>query len=667
MCVQRGRVIGSLSEWLRRKIRNLLGSARAGSNPAAVAINFFISPQVVAHRCSVSIFFFFGRFFFSVCDVRDGPFSKFRSLHRGLSSNNQSHIFAMELAIHQDDAQVLLVERNKLHEPEIEKYRVAGQISQTCLQYLIELVRDSYHLGKTPQPYTCQELCILGDSYLKTALDNVYKNGAVRERGIAMPVTIELNDIVSGFAPELDDSANYVFSAGDIVTFTLGAQIDGYTANVAHTIVVYPPGDAKPVGPLLGAKADSICASHIATETVVSMLGTVLSPEKLPQSLVNVCNNGNQVNGELIRKVVDSIAKSYNCVVVPGLKVRRVRRFLAGQAEGIVAERDFKGVVWSESDQETALLSRSSHSQDLIVSDSAKSTGLKAAGNGAVPTDDFYITAGEVYNIDIKMAPLSDFEEVGVVTLETIDEFTGANHKKDAFNTKPTIYIRDVIIKHALKLKTSRHLLGQIDKQSVFPFKLSHMSNSFPLNIKETDQRALQVQIESITKEVKSNRLGLAELNNRHLVKPKPIQVARFVPLELILVANNESGSMGVDLDRPLLPGMELSLPKLGISLLKLKALLKKSKPVAVSRESTTVVLIEDGVIPHGRAEVLRLTGGSKNFTPSWVHSNYNLNGCAYAQAITDLDSLVKDKKFGIKVRECQPFKMAEKESMQLD
>ena len=30
-------VSGNLAEWLRRKIRNLLGSARAGSNPAVVA------------------------------------------------------------------------------------------------------------------------------------------------------------------------------------------------------------------------------------------------------------------------------------------------------------------------------------------------------------------------------------------------------------------------------------------------------------------------------------------------------------------------------------------------------------------------------------------------------------------------------------------------------
>ena len=30
------KIYGNLAEWLRRKIRNLLGSARAGSNPAVV-------------------------------------------------------------------------------------------------------------------------------------------------------------------------------------------------------------------------------------------------------------------------------------------------------------------------------------------------------------------------------------------------------------------------------------------------------------------------------------------------------------------------------------------------------------------------------------------------------------------------------------------------------
>lgn len=37
---RKGIVVDNLAEWLRRKIRNLLGSARAGSNPAVVVIFF---------------------------------------------------------------------------------------------------------------------------------------------------------------------------------------------------------------------------------------------------------------------------------------------------------------------------------------------------------------------------------------------------------------------------------------------------------------------------------------------------------------------------------------------------------------------------------------------------------------------------------------------------
>ncbi len=38
---------GSLSEWLRRQTRNLLGFARTGSNPVAVEINFRLSGIMV--------------------------------------------------------------------------------------------------------------------------------------------------------------------------------------------------------------------------------------------------------------------------------------------------------------------------------------------------------------------------------------------------------------------------------------------------------------------------------------------------------------------------------------------------------------------------------------------------------------------------------------------
>ncbi|EHN07502.1 hypothetical protein VIN7_1257 [Saccharomyces cerevisiae x Saccharomyces kudriavzevii VIN7] len=38
---------GNLAEWLRRKIRNLLGFARAGSSPAVVVIFLFFSISLV--------------------------------------------------------------------------------------------------------------------------------------------------------------------------------------------------------------------------------------------------------------------------------------------------------------------------------------------------------------------------------------------------------------------------------------------------------------------------------------------------------------------------------------------------------------------------------------------------------------------------------------------
>lgn len=569
----------------------------------------------------------------------------------------------MQLAVHQDDADILLKERNQLDQAILDKYRTAGQITQTGLKYIISLINDSYHLGKVSQPYTCQELCVLGDSYLLKLLSKVYNNG-VREKGISTPVSFELNDITSGFSPELDDDAKFIFKAGDIVTISFGVHIDGYTANVSHTVVIYPPGvqgdnGIGPEGPLLGAKADAICASHIATETIVALLGLALAPEKLPEQL----KYGNQISGKQIRALVDSVAESFNCVVIPGSKVRRIRRFLAGQAEGIVAETDFKGVVWDESSQESNLLNKSNEitKKELVLHDS--SLPKPASKNSAIPSDEFVVVPGEVYQIDIKMASLSDFNEVGIVTLEEVDQFTGKNNKSE-FNTKSTIHIRDFAINHQLKLKTSRRLLGQVDKEfSVYPFKLSYTSSNFPIDANED----LGNQVEAITKDLKSNRLGLAELANRHLINSRPIQTAKFIPLEKILNAANPTGKHGIDANKPVLPGMELPLPNLGISSLKLKSLLKFGKPIAVARELTAVV------INNIDQDVIRLTGGSKTSAPSWVHSNFKLSG-EYLDSINQLVQLTQDKRFGIQIRECQPFKNVNSattaktsETMQLD
>lgn len=546
----------------------------------------------------------------------------------------------MALQISPKDTDLLLKKKNVLSADVLDKYRYAGEITQTCLSYLISLINDSYHLGKH-EPYSAAELCLLGDSFIQTLVNSKYKK--VIEKGIAQPVTLDVNDMIVGYSPELTDESNLTFQPGDIVTINLGCQIDGYTSNLAHTIVIYPSGLTAPTGPLLGGPADAVCASYLATETVVSLLACALSPEKIPNSLLSD-NSNRHITGSMIRKVVDTIAQSFNCAIVPTSKVRRIRRFLAGQAEGVVAERDFKGVVWSEIDQESDLLKRSnfqdgsasasSGNTDLSIIDQTKGRSDIQNPDKAIPTDDFVVSAGEVYTVDIKMAPI-DKQEPGLVTVDSGDgRDRGAKH---------SIFIRDVSMSEQLKLRNSRRLLSLVDKeQSVYPFKLAYVSESFPLDSKKD----LAEQLAKIEKDVKIFRFGLTECTNKQLFVPKAVLSCKFIPLREVLKVPTSTGINGFDASNPALPGMELPLPKLGLTALKLKTLLKHGRPVTVSRFLSTVALSPD-------AGCVRLSGGNKTFTPSWVHSDYQLQG-PVAAAVGELAALVQDERFGLKIDECR-------------
>ncbi|CAN3369315.1 probable metalloprotease Arx1p [Diutina catenulata] len=533
----------------------------------------------------------------------------------------------MQVAVHQDDADVLLHTKNVLDAHVLEKYRMAGQIAQTALVYAGQLIAS-------PQRPTIPELCVLTDSYIARLLAKGFKS--VREKGIAHPTSVEVNEMVSGFAPEITDAqaASYVLSVGDVVKVSLGVHIDGYTANVCHTFVIYPEGEKAP---LVGPKADAVCAAHIATETLVAYLGLAVSPEKMPASMR--ANGSTAITGEQIRSVVDAIAQAYNCVVVPGSKVRRVRRFLAGQAEGIVAEREFKGVVWDESSQEKQLLAQAAGT--AVVKHAAPS---KTAQSTAIPTDDFVIEAGEVYQIDIRMAGARETGTPGIVTLQEIDHFSGKNGRNE-FNCKPSVFVRDFAMTHALRLQSARKLLAQVDKRfSVYPFKLSYCSSAFPLAHDNADA------IAQFTKDVTALKLGLAEVHNRHLVQARPVQVAKFIPLKTVVDAANATGRHGFDAAKPVLPGMEIPLPQLGMSSLKLKGLHKHGQAIAVARESATVVLNSvDG-------EVFRLTGGSTT-APSFVHSEYEMPA-ELAGPLAELSALAQDQKYGLNVKECKHYRV---------
>lgn len=556
----------------------------------------------------------------------------------------------MALQISPKDTDLLLKQKNVLSRDVLDKYSYAGQITQTCLQYIINLINESYHLGNH-EPYTAAELCLLGDSFMQTLINGRFKK--VTEKGIAQPITLDVNNLVMGYSPDLnnvnnDETSNLTFKVGDIVTINLGCHIDGYTSNLAHTIVIYPKG-LTPPGPLLGQSADALCASYLATETITTLLAASLTPEKIPNSLFSNNNTTTkQITGTIIRNIVNSIADSFNCVVVPTSKIRRIRRFLAGQAEGVVEERDFKGVVWSEMDQETSLLNQSkslsTETQLAIIDEKTGRNNKIENPDNTIPTDDFVILPGEVYMIDIKMAPKNK-EEPGIFTLESLD---GHKVNKEDFNPKHSIFIRDVSISEQLKLRNSRRLLSLVDKkQSVYPFKLSYVSEHFPLN----PELNLIEQLNLIEKDIKVFRFGLAECINKQLFVNKAIVGCKFIPLKEILKLPTSTGVNGYDANNPTLPGLELPLPKLGITSLKLKTLLKYGKPVNVSRFVSTIALSQE-------SGAIRLTGGNATFKPSWVHSEYQLQN-ELATFVNELSALTQDERFGIKITECGVLDLA--------
>lgn len=81
-------------------------------------------------------------------------------------------------------------------------------------------------------------LCQAVDEFINVELTKVYNGKKTKkvERGIAFPTCISVNNIVGHHSPLKDDS--FALQAGDVAKIICGAQIDGFAANTAHTVVV---------------------------------------------------------------------------------------------------------------------------------------------------------------------------------------------------------------------------------------------------------------------------------------------------------------------------------------------------------------------------------------------------------------------------------------------
>jgi len=141
---------------------------------------------------------------------------------------------------------------NFIEKPAIlDKYKAAAQITNAALQKVISLCKVGADIHKV-----CQE----GDAFIEDELKKIFNNKKSKkiERGIAFPTCISVNHICGHFSPMADESA--VLKEGDVAKVDLGAHLDGFIAQAAHTIVVTADGAAK----VSGKAADVVLAAHNA-------------------------------------------------------------------------------------------------------------------------------------------------------------------------------------------------------------------------------------------------------------------------------------------------------------------------------------------------------------------------------------------------------------------
>lgn len=141
---------------------------------------------------------------------------------------------------------------NFIEKPAIlDKYKAAAQITNAALVKVLSLCKVGADIHKV-----CQE----GDAFIEDELKKIFNNKKSKkiERGIAFPTSISVNQICGHFSPMADESA--VLKEGDVAKVDLGAHLDGFIAQAAHTIVVTADGAAK----VSGKAADVVLAAHNA-------------------------------------------------------------------------------------------------------------------------------------------------------------------------------------------------------------------------------------------------------------------------------------------------------------------------------------------------------------------------------------------------------------------
>ncbi|CAD7926234.1 unnamed protein product [Amoebophrya sp. A120] len=228
-------------------------------------------------------------------------------------------------------------EQFTLENPDVcTKYRTAADIANKALQVV---------LGACKEGVEVFDLCRLGDDTILEETGKVYnkkvkkteeaeekdsKNkkqdaGKKMEKGIGFPTCVSVNEIAGHMSPLKGESKP--LRSGDIVKVDLGVQIDGFIAQVAHTILL-PPGEGdspsqkgqlNEAGKVADRRADVVQAAYTAAEAAVRMM--------------QVGNKNTQVT-----QVIQKSADEFKCQPVAGVLSHLLKRHVIDDEKTILGK-----------------------------------------------------------------------------------------------------------------------------------------------------------------------------------------------------------------------------------------------------------------------------------------------------------------------------------------
>ncbi|ORZ30212.1 peptidase M24, structural domain-containing protein [Catenaria anguillulae PL171] len=361
-----------------------------------------------------------------------------------------------------DNDALAAMQDNNLADPTLlQKYRLAGQLCNLVMKEV---------MARTLPGVSVADLCTFGDELIaeKCALAAFPK----AKKGISLPTSIAVNNMVAHYAPRNSSSSSassssaasaspsYILQVGDLVKVELGVHIDGYAVQAGHTTVL----TVDPESPTTGPVADVVAAAHFAAEIVWRMI-----------------RPGQQAS--VVQDAISKLASAFGCAPVQGTFSKQVARW---RSDTGVRMTNVKGdrIEFGSNNGENSGEGSLSLSSTTTTSSSATSSD-----------DDVTFGVNEAWDIGVYLAsnpPTSD---------SSMDSPTSAT-TRDSTTFEPTLYLRDLETRRPLRLPAARKLLSHLTSAGL---------DGYPVNIPALSDLSM--------------RLGLKECVSQDLLHPLPVRV----------------------------------------------------------------------------------------------------------------------------------------------